>query len=379
MRQIIGFVLAGLGVPALIGFVLALTKPIAVARLLPFGGHNRGRGATAGITGALSVAIIVPATLLLCLPHFSVCVVPDGLAVAGERSTFTVRVDNAALFAATYRAPYAIDGVKQTDVVLRVSGRGWATAIVTLSESGLEVGRHTLSVGDVTMQFDLLQPATYEVGKLVADPAVAKIGQRVEVTADVSNSGDVGGEFLGALRADGKTVDEQPTEIAAGDTETIVGHYSGSRAGVVKLHLGESATTVTIVKPVRLASGYVLRHATRGSGHLVVNNNKASDGIIVLATASGKPVAQIAVYVRAHSKATVTGVGSGRYLVYYAFGRDWNRTTHDFLAIWDCGRFTGTSSFTASAYRYTVLTLSFGVRDGNAGSTPVSPKDFPSL
>lgn len=83
--------------------------------------------------------------------------------------------------------------------------------------------------------------------------------------------------------------------------------------------------------PIRLKNGTLVRRFKRkGLGKLEVNNGGDQDALVVLAGEGGQYGERGAIYVRAGSRATMSGVPTGVYTIAYEVGRDWNRERRRF-------------------------------------------------
>lgn len=129
----------------------------------------------------------------------------------------------------------------------------------------------------------------------------------------------------------------------------------------------------------QLANGDYLRGPGSGLGELEIDNGLVVDGVVAM-TPSGSKDPVIAVYVRAKTKFTVSGVPDGNYKVAMTSGKDWDD---------QLGRFTmkcGFESFDEKMLYQTTQTQYSGwsislhpVEGGTARTRPVSPDDFPNL
>jgi hypothetical protein len=72
----------------------------------------------------------------------------------------------------------------------------------------------------------------------------------------------------------------------------------------------------------------VQRSGPRGSGRLQITNNDYADYLVVVST-SGPKTPEASIYVRANSKATLTGL-RGNYSVYLKSGQDWDTKRRSF-------------------------------------------------
>jgi len=386
--RVIAVVLVLAALAAAVVLIVGLVRP---------GALRIERRRVALILGPLAAGLAVVAVVLFALPQFEVAQAsPDEPVVCGETTELAVTVHNEGLAGGTYACAYSLDGAVQSDVELAVDGGGSERVALPLP-ADLSPGGHTATLGDATITFTALRPAEFVVEYYDVYPKLLKPGQRIDVTAEVTNTGEVPGTFDGELRFGGEVVDAQPTDVEPGEVVDLTYTIRPKTAGQYRVKLGGEQKKVVVVKPIRFANGEVIeRHLSGGLGKLTLQNKKNdSDAVVVLtSTSSRKPL--LAVYVRRKANCTVSGIPNGRYRVYYWIGRDWNRYMHGFLTTDDRGRYddpleystkSWTSSWTDAFYRYTqqntqytTWTLSlYAVPGGSAGVQQVSEGDFPRV
>ncbi len=385
----------------LIALVLTLGAAVAaivlVVGLLRPAIFKAGRRRVGLLVGPVVVALAVAGLVFFALPAYEVAQASaDEPIVCGETGELLVTVRNGGLVGGTYACSYALDGSTQDDVELRVDGGGSETVALPLPDD-LAPGDHTATLGDTTIVFTALRPAEFVVEYLDVYPKLLKPGQRVEVVAEVTNTGEVPGTFDGELRMNGKILESSPADVDPGEVIDLEYVVKPKTAGQYRIKLGDRQEKIVVVKPVRFANGHVIeRNLSSGLGTLLLKNNKnRSDAVVVLtSTSSRKPL--LAVYARGRASCTLSGIPNGKYRVYYWIGRDWNWYMHGFLTTDTRGRYkdllsystkSWTSSWSDAFYLYTqqntqyttwTLTL-YGVEGGTADTTEVSEKDFPKV
>jgi len=349
MREWLGAVATVLLAVLGLGLAVSPLRPAVLSRIpVGKGGAKVRLAVLASLLGALAFLAFV----LLWAPHYRVMGPDSPTVVLGVTRAVTVQVKNDGLVAGTYRRSYTVDGYKRADLELHLDGRQRRTISLVLPLD-LSPGAHTLALGGTEIAVMALRPADFRVGKLNVKPKVAKIGEAIEVRASVENVGDIGGTFPGVLTANGHRVEAYAAEIGPGQKASLYFNFERRGSGRCRLRLGNATTTVMVVKPVRLANGYILHRALfGGSGQVTFKNPYGSrwDGIalMVRSNAPRKPV--IAVYVRAGGSCTVTGIPDGVYGVYFCLGRDWNTYTRDFLTTLERARYRAPFAFSTSSW-----------------------------
>jgi hypothetical protein len=122
-------------------------------------------------------------------------------------------------------------------------------------------------------------------------------------------------------------------------------------------------------------TGKILYSGIRGGmSRLTIESRLSHDTAIVLVRARSKA---IGVYVRAHGATTVRNIKSGTYTIYYTVGSRFRACTGRFTSGASYWRVKPRVTFAAPPY-YSVDTLILYAVNGNAPTTPISPRGFPA-
>lgn len=438
MRDVAGVICLVLGIAALVALVVGLVRPQAFARRRatagsppPTGGASAPplaegaaplpaeaplpappppaapasvepaptgpRPLTVALAfGPIAAGLLLLGYILLIAPAYCVTLDPGEQVVAAPGSVIVASVDNQGMLTGTCEATPKLDDVELDEVAIEAPAGETATGEIALPDD-LAAGPHTLEFSGETLEFTALTPPEYKVGKLKVDPGVQKVKATVGVSATVRNVGEAYGTFPGVLKVNGKEAVTSDVVVEGnGGTSVVEFEFERPKPGVCKLDVDGSKGKAVIVKPVRLASGAVIKNSMGGGINKLVLDNRYPEDCMVCLTASkssSKPL--LSVYVRRLDKTTVSGLRDGEYWVFASVGEDWNRYTDDFLTSLTRERFAKpmplttkkwTSSYTDYAAwtiwttyhtQYTIYTLVFGSEKGAPG-VPVSEKGFPA-
>ena len=370
MRDVVGYVCLALFIIAAVVAALAATQPRLLSRRRSSGGQvespaapeaapRRSRALVAILAGA-AVVFAGLTYFLLVAPTYSATVMPPKQVVASAGSRVPVKVANNGALGGTFRETPTLDGQAIAEVSGDVAAGKTATIDIVLPDD-LSAGEHKLEIDGVQFAFTALTPAEYKVGKLKVDPGVVKVKGQVTVSANVKNTGEAAGTYPGVLEADGKQAATAPTEIAGGETVPVSIRFSRSKLGLCRLNVSGSKATVMVVKPVRLGSGTVLENSLGGGGNVLeLQNHYPQDAMFCLTSSKSSKQPLLAVYVRGHKNASVSGLRPGSYYVFYSVGKDWNRYTYDFLTSYGRGRFA--KPFSLITKQWTTRSVDYGAR-----------------
>ena len=133
-------------------------------------------------------------------------------------------------------------------------------------------------------------------------------------------------------------------------TKDVTYDLTADAQGQYQLELGDAASEFVIVKPVRLANGYVVkRSAAGGRAYMTVTNKTGADAIAVLTRSSNKRKPVLAVYVRDGKKAKIKGIPDGTYVLWDCCGDGFNWTMRDFYTTTEHKRWLQPLKFNTTA------------------------------
>jgi len=339
--QVIALVLALGAVAAAAALVVGLVRPATL-------GSRRRAGL---ILGPVVAALAVVALVLFAVPQYEVAQAStDEPIVCGETGELLVQVQNAGLVGGTYACTYTLDGATQEEIELPVDGGGSEVVGLPLP-ADLAPGAHTATVGDTAITFTALRPAKFVIEWFDVYPTMLKVGERVKVYANVTNTGEVPGTFDGELLVDGKVEEAKPGEIQPGEMLKLEYTVKLKAAGKHQVKVASKRQKVIVVEPVRFKNGHVIaRDMSSGNGQLELLNKKGKDDAVLVLTSTSSRKPLLAVYVRGGANATVTGIPDGRYRVHVSYGSDWNWYMGDFLTSTERIRFEDVLEFTTKSW-----------------------------
>ena len=193
-----------------------------------------------------SVGLVVGVSTVAAAADFSVeeADLEDETIAEGERAAVTAVVENAGNETGTFTAELRTDSggvVDTTDVEVEAG----ETATVEFSEPFDEAGTYELSVnGESAGTLTVTEPASAEfsVTDVTLSDDEIEVGDSVDVTADIENTGDADGTYTADLVVDDELRDTTRVDVAAGDTETVTFAPSFETAGDYTVSVGDGST-----------------------------------------------------------------------------------------------------------------------------------------
>lgn len=345
LRDGLGIAFTLVAIAFVVALVVALVKPGAFARGLP---TLAPRTVQLACVGAAAVCLIF-AALLWWMPHYEVVAPADKRIALDDTPEIKVAVVNHGLLGGTYSATYAVDG-KARDTVEFPLGGGDGRELTLSLDSDAERGPVELSLGGASIEAQAVAPPAFAVADLQVDPSPAKVGDAVTLRTSVENTGDLAGTFGGVLLVNGNELLTQPVELKPGQSRDVTYDLTADRAGQYELALGDATADFVIVKPVRLANGYVIkRSANGGKAYIKISNKTGSDAVALLTRSGNKKRAVLAVYIRDGKSAQIKGIPDGTYVLWDCCGSDFNWTMRDFFSTVEYKRWLQPLTFNTTA------------------------------
>ena len=345
LREGLGIAFTLVAIAFVVALVVALVRPATAGRWSPGSSPRTIQLACVG----LAAVCFVLAGLLWWMPHYEVVAPADKRIALDDSPQIKVEVWNRGLLGGTYSATYSVDG-KAQDAVQFPLGGGQGREMTLSLPGGVARGPVTLSLGGASVAAQAVAPPAFAVAPLQVDPSPAKQGDDVTLVTTVKNTGDIAGTFGGKLLVDGKELLTQPVEIAPGQTRDVTYDLTADRAGAYELALGDATADFLIVKPVRLANGYVVKRGVSGGrSALTITNKTGSDAVAMLTRSSNRRKPVLAVYIRKNKKARISGIPDGSYVLWDCCGADFNWTMRDFFTPVEHKRWVDALKFNTTA------------------------------
>lgn len=175
----------------------------------------------------------------------SLKVVPPAIK-PGEAVKISTQLKNVGNIPETRTVELAIDGVKtQTTVVKLAPGR---TETITFTVFNDKPGIYNIEVNGLSGTFRVVKPAEFTVSHLLVTPHIAKAKQVVTVTADVSNTGEVEGNYSLALLVNGRKVETRELTVAPGVTKKVSFTLAKDTPGSHNIELGGMSGSLTVTE-----------------------------------------------------------------------------------------------------------------------------------
>jgi hypothetical protein len=192
----------------------------------------------------------------------------------------SVDVTNAGKAEGNFEARLKIDNALQETKTVSVAVGSTETVSFTVTAD--TAGTHSVKINDFAGTFDVLTPPQF--ANLVISPAQVKVGEPATVFADVTNAGEISGNYTISLRVNDTDEETRTMAIGAGETETASFTLTRSTSGTYNISLGGLSGSLTVLKPAGFAmSNLVISPAQAIAGREVtimcdVTNTGGVDG-----------------------------------------------------------------------------------------------------
>lgn len=199
----------------------------------------------------------------------------------GEPLGITVKVTNRANETAEYSLTLTIDNAATQTKTGQLAGGESANVLFEVVEQA--EGTYQFKVANLNGTFSITpsapppKPAEFIVANLTIDPDVAELGADVNVTAKVTNVGELSGSYTVEFSVNGETKGSESVQLSGGETRTVAftisesakGNYTivvGNLTGILSVQ-GPSQIKLTnlIVRPYEVWAGETVTVIARGT------------------------------------------------------------------------------------------------------------------
>jgi hypothetical protein len=142
--------------------------------------------------------------------------------ITGEKATIEVKIRNNDTKTITYNVPLMINGV--ADDRKSVTLTPGATELITFMLTKSQAGTYRIAVGsrETTLVVEKPLPPEFRLSNLEIKPAEVDTGEKVTITARITNDGGTQGSYTAELKIDGITKQTEKLTIPAGTDYTLV-------------------------------------------------------------------------------------------------------------------------------------------------------------
>jgi uncharacterized membrane protein len=204
----------------------------------------------------LLVFMAVPGFLQACqaaLPTFEVLslnITPPKV-TPGEKATVEVEISNSNAEVDTYNVPLMVNGV--ADDRKRLTLAPGETKLITFVLTKNQVGAYRVSVGDkeTSLVVQEILPPEFHLSDLEINPPQANTGDKITITAKITNTGGTQGSYTAELKIDGITNQTEKATVAAGTDHMLSFKVCADCPGTYEVALGGLTGQFVITEPVK--------------------------------------------------------------------------------------------------------------------------------
>jgi hypothetical protein len=204
----------------------------------------------------LLVFIAIPGFLQACQetpPTFEVLsldITPPKV-TPGEKATVEVEIRNSNAKVDTYNVPLMVNGV--ADNRRNVTLAPGATELITFTLTRGQPGTYRISVGnkESTLVVENLLPPDFRLSNLDINPSKVDSGEKVVITAKITNVGGTQGRYTAELKVDDCTVQTEEVTVAAGTDSTLSFGICADLPGTYTVTLGELTGKFMVAVPIQ--------------------------------------------------------------------------------------------------------------------------------
>lgn len=217
---------------------------------------------------AILCAIVLTTLLLAIAPgcakavfEYSNLIVSPQEVESGQSVTVSVNITNTGSAEGICPVLLKLDGVQIDNQNIAVGPGNNQSASFQITREA--AGTYTIDVNGLITTFKVLEPANFQVSKLVITPTELLRGSSSAVTVNVTNVGEVGGDYEVILKVNGEAVQTKKVAVAPGGSGTVDFSLINNEAGTFNISVGGLTEILKVnPRPANLSSsGFTLTPA----------------------------------------------------------------------------------------------------------------------
>jgi len=201
------------------------------------------------ISAALLLVIIALSTLPACHkapPEFETTaldITPSEVTI-GSTVTVNAQIRNAGDRTGACGVTLTINYAETQTKTIKIAPQKTKTVSFVVSKD--TPGRYDVKVNDLRGSFRVLKPAEFILSNLIIEPPIANKGQAVTISAEITNAGEIEGNYLASLKVNGNQIEVKELTIAPSSTERVSFTFAGEAMGNYSIELGKLSGLIIV-------------------------------------------------------------------------------------------------------------------------------------
>ena len=169
---------------------------------------------------------------------------------SGEKVTVRAEIKNICKNLETYTVPLMVNGI--ADNRKSITLKPGATEVIEFSIARSAPGIYNIAIGERSSTFVVQKviPAAFKVSDLEISPTTANVGERIVISAKVTNAGGTQGDYVAELKIDGSTIQVEKLTLLAGTDYTQIFGVCADFPGTYEVALAGLTGAFTVLQPV---------------------------------------------------------------------------------------------------------------------------------
>jgi len=162
----------------------------------------------------------------------------------GETVEISVDVSNVGGLEGSHLTVLSINEVVEDEHEIALESRGSETVIFEYNPT--QPGTFRVEIDGLTGTFTVVEPASFELDKLIIEPTTAMEGESITISVECSNVGGVSGPYEVILNVDGEEEDTSTVTLDAGESTTVSFDVSSTQPGTYSVEIGDLTGSYTV-------------------------------------------------------------------------------------------------------------------------------------
>jgi hypothetical protein len=177
-------------------------------------------------------------------------------AKVGEPIGISMKVTNQVNVTTNYQITLLLNGVETQTKSGVLDAAAAATVLFEVIEQN--EGKFNFAIGSlkgnftITPSAPLPKPAEFQISNLTIDPEIGQIGTAINITAKVTNVGEITGDYSASLTINDVTQGSKNVQLAGGESTAILFTVTENVKGIYTVSIGNSTGTFSIQDPSKI-------------------------------------------------------------------------------------------------------------------------------
>jgi predicted transglutaminase-like cysteine proteinase len=209
------------------------------------------------IAAALLLVIIASTAVSACHkapPEFEITaldITPSEVTI-GNTITINAQIKNVGARTGACAITLTINYAETQTKTIKIAPQKTKTVSFVVSKD--TPGRYDVEVNGLRGSFRVLKPVEFILSNLIIEPPIANTGQVVIITAEITNAGEIAGNYLASLKVNGNQIEAKELTIAPSSSERVSFTFTEEAMGYYNIEVRKLSALIIVSETGKILS-----------------------------------------------------------------------------------------------------------------------------